>query len=114
MAGRATMPGVTSERPRPESARIDVRVVPRASREAVVGMRSGRLLVCVTAAPVEGAANEALVRLVAKRLHVAARAVRVVSGLTSKLKVIAVEGLDQAETMRRLGVSADAEMPAED
>ena len=83
--------------------RIDVRVVPRASRATVVGMRGGRLLVRVTAAPVGGAANEALVRVVAKRLHVAAGALRVVSGLTSKLKVIEVDGLDEAEALRRLG-----------
>jgi hypothetical protein len=88
----------------PESTRLAVRIVPRASREVVVGMRGGVLLVRVTAAPVEGAANAALLRLVAKRLHVAGRAVRIVSGLTSKVKVIEVEGLAEAETLRRLGV----------
>lgn len=86
------------------TTRLAVRIVPRASREAVVGMRGGVLLVRVTAAPVEGAANAALVRLVAKRLHVASGTVRIVSGLTAKLKVIEVEGLAEAETWRRLGV----------
>ena len=92
-----------------ESTRIAVRLVPRASRETVVGMRMGVLLVRVTAAPVEGAANAALVRLVAKRLHVASGTVRIVSGLTSKAKVIEVEGLAEAEAMRRLGVTPAAE-----
>ncbi len=68
-------------------------------------MRGGALLVRVTAAPVEGAANEALVRLGGERRRVARGAGRIVSGLTSKLKVIEVEGLAEAEVLRRLGAS---------
>ena len=85
--------------------RIPVRIVTRASRAAVVGMRSGMLLVRVTAAPVDGAANLALIRLVAKRLRVAHTSVRIVSGKTSKVKLIEVDGLDLEEALRRLGVA---------
>ncbi|MQC17891.1 MAG: DUF167 domain-containing protein [Chloroflexi bacterium] len=49
-------------------ARITVRITPRASRDEVVGERDGLVLVRVTAPPVEGAANEALVRVLAKAL----------------------------------------------
>ena len=87
------------------SARIPVRIVTRASRETVVGMRSGMLLVRVTAAPVEGAANLALLRIVAKHLRVPHASVRLVSGRASKVKLLEVEGMDLEEAMRRLGVA---------
>jgi uncharacterized protein YggU (UPF0235/DUF167 family) len=66
-------------------------------------MRMGALLVRVTAAPVDGAANEAVARVLAKRLGVATRAVRIVGGQASKSKVVEVEGLDLAEVWRRVG-----------
>lgn len=81
---------------------LSVRIVPRASRDVVIGMRGGALLVRVTAAPVDGAANEALLRLLARRLHLGKGAFRIVTGKTSKLKVIEIAGLDEPELMRRL------------
>ena len=87
------------------ATRLSVRIVPRASRDVVVGIRSGALLVRVTAAPVDGAANEALMRVLAHRLHVAKGTLRIVTGRTSKLKVVEIEGLDDAEVMRRLSVT---------
>ncbi|MCK9485793.1 MAG: DUF167 domain-containing protein [Dehalococcoidia bacterium] len=87
-------------------ARIAVRLSPRASREAIVGEREGALQVRVTAPPVDGAANEALVRLIAKRLRVAKGAVTIVSGETSRIKVVQVDGLDQATARSRLGLDA--------
>lgn len=91
-----------------EVTRLSVRIVPRASRDVVVGMRAGALLVRVTAPPVDGAANEALIRVVARRLRVAKGAVRIVSGLTSKAKVLQVDGLTEAEIQRRLSAIASA------
>ena len=85
-----------------ESVRLSVRIVPRASRDVVVGMRGGALLVRVTAAPVDGAANEALVRLLARRLHLGKGAFKIVTGRTSKLKVVEVVGLDEIELLRRV------------
>ena len=89
-----------------QATRLSVRIVPRASRDVVVGMRSGALLVRVTAPPVDGAANEALIRVLARRLRLAQGALRIVSGRTSKLKVVEIEGIDEAETMRRLSASS--------
>ncbi len=82
--------------------RLSVRIVPRASRDVVVGMRGGALLVRVIAPPVDGAANEALVRVLARRLRLAKGALRIASGRTSRLKVVEIEGVDEAELMRRL------------
>ncbi len=59
-------------------------------------MRDGVLQAKVTAAPVEGKANKALCRLIAKRLGVAPSRVRVVRGEKSREKVVRVEGIEPA------------------
>jgi len=58
----------------------------------------------VTAPPLDGAANEALVRFLAERLGVAPSAVRVESGAGSRAKVVAVEGIAMETARRRLGL----------
>ena len=80
-----------------------MRVQPRASRDALAGEREGALLVRLTAPPVEGAANEALARLLGRALGVAPSAVRVVGGATGRNKRVAVAGLDAAAVRARLG-----------
>jgi uncharacterized protein (TIGR00251 family) len=84
---------------------LRVRVQPRASREALGGEREGALVVRLTAPPVDGAANEALVRVLGKALGVAPSAVRVVAGTTGRNKVVAVAGLDAATARERLIVA---------
>lgn len=69
-----------------------VRVVPRASRSGVAGEHDGALRVRVAAPPVDGAANEELIRFLARRFDVPARDVEITSGQTSKLKQIRVRG----------------------
>ncbi len=82
---------------------LRVRVQPRASRDALSGEREGALVVRLTAPPVEGAANEALARLLGKALGVAPSAVRVVRGASGRNKVVRVAGLDPATARERLG-----------
>jgi len=77
-------------------AQIDVRLRPRGSRDELAGMRDGVLQAKVTAAPVEGRANKALCRLIAKRVGVAPSRVRVVRGEKSREKVVRVEGIEPA------------------
>jgi len=74
-----------------------VRVQPRASRNAIEGVRNGALLIRLTAPPVEGEANEALVGLLAARLHVPKSAVRILSGARGRTKRIAVRGVTAAQ-----------------
>ena len=83
---------------------LKVRVQPRASRDALGGEREGSLVVRLTAPPVEGAANEALVRFLGKTLAVAPSAVRIIGGATGRNKVVVVAGLDAAAVRARLGV----------
>ena len=73
-----------------------VRVQPRASRDAVDGVREGALRVRLTAPPVEGEANAALVRFLASRLHLPKSAVRILSGERGRVKRIAVRGATAA------------------
>ncbi|HEV7680866.1 MAG TPA: DUF167 domain-containing protein [Pyrinomonadaceae bacterium] len=69
-----------------------VRVVPRASRSEVVGEHDGALRVRIAAPPVDGAANDELVRLLARTFRVPRNAIEIAVGQTSKLKTVRVAG----------------------
>ena len=72
---------------------FDVVVTPRASRDALLGVRAGALRVSLTAPPVEGAANAALVAMLAKALSVPKRAVSVLRGERGRSKTMRVEAV---------------------
>jgi uncharacterized protein (TIGR00251 family) len=74
------------------SVRVSVHVQPRATRSEIVGVHGTALKVRLQAPPVDGAANEALVTLLAERLGVARRSVRVIAGATSRSKTVEVDG----------------------
>ncbi len=77
-----------------------VRVTPRASRDEILGWEGDVLRVRLRAPPVEGRANEALVRLLASCLGVPPSAVGIVSGQAARTKRISVRGIG-AEVLRR-------------
>jgi uncharacterized protein len=81
--------------------RISVRVQPRAARSEIAGVHGDALKVRVAAAPVDGAANAALVEVLADALGVSRRCVRVVAGASSRSKVVEIENVD-VENVRRL------------
>lgn len=83
---------------------FSVRVVPRASRSEVVGEQNGLLRVRIAAPPVDGAANEELVRVLAKQFAVPQRAVTIISGHAARVKRICIEGLSPA----KLNAAAEA------
>jgi uncharacterized protein len=85
------------------AAELRVRLQPRASREEIAGERGGRLLVRVTAPPLEGRANEALRKLIAKHAGIAKSRVSVVRGERSRDKVVRVEGIDEVALREALG-----------
>ncbi|HEX8282168.1 MAG TPA: DUF167 domain-containing protein [Pyrinomonadaceae bacterium] len=76
-----------------------VRVAPRASKTAAAGAHGGALKVRVAAPPVEGAANEELTRFLARAFGVPSRAVEIVSGHSSKTKVVRVGGADAEDLL---------------
>ncbi len=86
----------------PAGTAIDLRVMPRAPRAGLGGTRDGRLLVRVTAPPVDHAANEAAIVALARALGVPRRAVRIVAGHRSRNKTAEITGLDPAQVTGRL------------
>jgi uncharacterized protein YggU (UPF0235/DUF167 family) len=82
--------------------RFVVRLTPRGGADRVDGVgEDGLLRVRVAAPPVDDAANQALVRLIARELDLPRTAVRIVSGPTARRKTIAVEGLPRAAILAR-------------
>jgi uncharacterized protein len=71
---------------------VPVRLQPRASRNEIVGEREGRLVVRVTAPPVDGKANAALCKLLARHYGVAPSKVSVVRGESSRDKLVRIAG----------------------
>lgn len=88
------------------AAELTVRLKPRAKRNAIVGERDGALHVSVAAAPVDGQANAALCKLIAKRVGVARGHVSVIRGERSREKVLRIEGLTPHELHRALAQTA--------
>ena len=87
---------------------ISVRVVPRASKNQVQGILGDALKIRLQAPPVEGKANEALVRFLAESLDIPPRSVRLLSGETGRNKRILLAGMDAGQARARLGISARA------
>lgn len=79
-----------------------MRVQPRAGRDQLSGVRAGALQVRLGAAPVEGEANRALVRFLARALDVPAGAIELRQGQGGRDKLLHVAGLQAAELRRRL------------
>ena len=86
----------------PDGVEIAVRVQPRASRSEIVGVHDDALKVRVKAPPVEGAANDELTKLLAKKLRVPRSSVEVVRGHTSRSKRVRVTGIGVEEAEGRL------------
>jgi uncharacterized protein (TIGR00251 family) len=80
-------------------AQIEVRLRPRGHKDELMGLREGVLQVRVSAPPVDGKANRALCKLIAKRAGVAPSKVNVVRGEKSRDKIVRVEGVD-ADALR--------------
>lgn len=80
---------------------ISVRVIPRSKRNSIE-WTAGGLRVRLTAPPVDGAANDALVALLAERLGIAKRDISVVHGMTSRQKIVEVSGITPEVLEQRL------------
>ncbi|OIP44633.1 MAG: YggU family protein [Deltaproteobacteria bacterium CG2_30_63_29] len=90
------------------STRIELHVIPKAKRTAVAGMHDGRIKLEIAAPPVDGKANLEVVRFLSKTLKLKKADVRLVSGLTSRQKVVELDGLSLAEVFERLGLDVGA------
>lgn len=82
----------------------DVLVQPRASRTEVTGVHDDRIKIRLAAPPVDGAANEELVRFLSDALGIPKRGVAIQVGETGRRKKIRIQGLSADQVRERLGV----------
>ena len=76
--------------------RVTVHVQPRASRTESAGRHGDAVKIRLAAPPVDGSANDELIRFVADRVGVPRRAVRIVSGDTARRKIVEIEGIESS------------------
>jgi uncharacterized protein len=81
----------------PQGVSFSVKVVPGGSKDSVVGIEGEFLKVRLTAPPVEGKANQALIELFSRLLMVSRSKVHIQSGFSSKRKIVLVENYDEVK-----------------
>ncbi len=86
--------------------RLEIKVVPGASRDRLMGEWNGRAKIGVSAPPEQGKANAAVERVIAALLGVRARDVTIVQGLTSPLKTVEIAGVDAVQVRQALAGDA--------
>jgi uncharacterized protein len=85
-------------------AQFALRVQPRASRNAIAGVMGDAVKLAITAPPVDGKANQAVVEYLAELFDVAKSSIAIVSGETGRNKLIAVRGLSAEQVRKALGL----------
>jgi uncharacterized protein len=98
----------------PTGIQLRLRVQPRASRTELAGIHGDALRVRLSAPPVDGAANQALIRLLADLLSVPRSAVQVVAGASTRAKMVAISGIGAEQAARRLGLVGSCPEPTLD
>ena len=87
--------------PEPQAV-LSIRIQPRASKNGIGVMENGKLKIRLTAPPVDGAANEALVKFLADTLSVPKSQVEIVSGHTAREKIVRITGISSDAADRLL------------
>jgi uncharacterized protein (TIGR00251 family) len=81
---------------------IRVKLLPKSSRNQIVGREDDLFKVKVTAPPVEGRANKALIDLLAKKISVPKSHIEIISGKSSRIKSIRIDGVSKEEIIRKV------------
>ena len=87
-----------------QGAQFALRVQPRASRNAIAGVMGDAVKLAITAPPVDGKANQAVVEYLAELFDVAKSSIAIVSGESGRNKLIAVRGLSAEQVRKALGL----------
>jgi len=88
--------------------RLEIKVQPRSSRNQIVGEQNGALKIKLTAPPVDGEANAALIQFLAACLKVPRKDIILVKGDASRLKIVEIAGLSRSQLLDRLEISASS------
>lgn len=83
---------------------LEVQVQPRSSRNQIVGKQDGRLKIKLTAPPVEGEANQALINYLAQLLQVPKKNVKLLKGESARHKLIEISGVTEQELIAKLNI----------
>jgi hypothetical protein len=83
---------------------LEVQVQPRSSRNQIVGEQDGRLKIKLTAPPVEGEANQALIDYLARMLQVPKKNVKLLKGESARHKLIEISGITEQELIAMLNI----------
>ncbi|MBW2203109.1 MAG: YggU family protein [Deltaproteobacteria bacterium] len=86
----------------PKKSTIDVKVLPRSSKDAIVGEKDGIYKIKLTAPAIEGKANKALLKLLAKKLGLPTREIKIISGERSRMKSIQINRLTLEQVKKLL------------
>lgn len=81
---------------------VEIKVQPRASRNQIVGEQEGMLKIKLTAPPVEGEANQALIDYLASVLNVPRRNVVLLKGESSRHKIVAIKGISKETFLKKI------------
>lgn len=85
-----------------DGLRFPATIQPRASRNEIAEIHNNRLKLKLTSPPVDGAANKLCLKILAKAFGLPASRISIVTGLTSRQKVIQFEGMDETEFRKKL------------
>ena len=88
-----------------ETAKITIHVQPNSRQDRITGFRADVLYVRIAAPPVEGKANEALIKLLSKRLGLSKSHFNIDRGSTGRLKTITVGGINREQALKMLSQS---------
>ena len=88
-----------------EKSFLKVVITPRAKASAVVGLQGEDLKIKIAAPPVDGAANQALIKFLARLLGLGSGDLSLVAGQTGRRKIVRVDGLNEEELWSRLDIS---------
>jgi hypothetical protein len=84
----------------PNGVTLKIKVKPKARTNAIAGVRGDALLVHVTAAPTDGAANRAVIKVLADALNVSRSQIQIITGHTSRDKIVKIAGAKAADAAR--------------
>ncbi|MBI9020045.1 MAG: YggU family protein [Verrucomicrobia bacterium] len=83
---------------------VKIRAVPRASKNEIQGFYDDALKIRLTSAPVDGKANQALIKFLSKSLNISKAQIRIEQGETSRHKTVHIGGLTKTAFMERLSL----------